>query len=153
MARFHDLDPLSYFDPVRSEKLVAVGWVETADQCDGGAVDDEFFDLLMELLADPWQPFAMAGSHRCTLCRYTGGPVEVRRGSRTARVGENNLFVPARDRVYVAPSSIVHYIDAHGYRPPEEFRAAVRGMPAMRSIGYLRLLAQHGLSAMAQRPR
>ncbi len=38
--------------------------------------------------------------------------------------------------VYVAPSTIVHYIDAHGYAPPPAFCHAVFTCPPMRTMEY-----------------
>ena len=50
--------------------------------------------------------------------------------------GTFNLFVPALARVYVAPSLVSHYIDAHGYLPPPAFLDAVQQCPPMRSDAY-----------------
>lgn len=149
MARYTDLDPLDYFGSAGTTKLLAVGWIESAEQCIGGEVDRGFFEALADLLVDPWQPVVAAGMHRCTLCRFTGGPSTVHVGARAIAVGANNMFVFGDDRVYVAPSTIVHYIDAHGYGPPVEFQVAVRRSPAMRSMDYLRLVQRHGLHRMA----
>lgn len=49
--------------------------------------------------------------------------------SRFVAVGVINLYIPSADCVYVAPSLIVHYIEAHGYRPPDSFCRAVLDCP------------------------
>lgn len=149
MARYEDLAPLDYFGEVDGARLVAIGWVESPEQCDGREVDAPLFEALVHLLLDPWQPFAMAGFHECTMCKYTGGPHSLKYGSMTVRLGANNLFVFGQDQVYVAPSTIVHYIDAHGYSPPQEFRMAVHATPPMRSVEYLKLVRHHGLHRLA----
>ena len=51
-------------------------------------------------------------------------------------LGATNIWVPAGDRIFVAPSLILHYIDAHGYRPPDAFIDAVRQCPPQRSPEY-----------------
>jgi hypothetical protein len=51
-------------------------------------------------------------------------------------VGCTNLFVPGDGVVYVAPSMIVHYLDAHRYQPPAAFLAAVDACPPMGSAAY-----------------
>ena len=38
--------------------------------------------------------------------------------------------------MYVAPQLIVHYIDAHDYRPPGVFCAAVEACPPLGSAAY-----------------
>jgi hypothetical protein len=40
----------------------------------------------------------------------------------------------------VSPSSIAHYIDAHGYCPPAVFQEAAMKCPQMRSADYMRAL-------------
>ena len=45
-------------------------------------------------------------------------------------VGSANVFVPGRNVLYMAPSLVVHYIDAHGYRPPDDFHGGRRALPA-----------------------
>lgn len=34
--------------------------------------------------------------------------------------------------MYAAPSLVHHYVVAHGYKPPEEFIAAVMAFPSVR---------------------
>lgn len=63
-------------------------------------------------------------------------------------MGIGNLFVPAADTIFVAPSLIVHYIDAHEYCPPQPFKDAVLGCPKMRSMKYLKAIRQHAPKEM-----
>ena len=80
-------------------KVIAIGWLDRSHPYTQGPVGEPFFSRLMELLVDPWQPAIMAGSHRCDLCLFSGGPGTVHFGSgslqRSVRVGQTNLFVPA----------------------------------------------------------
>ena len=137
MTYFKDLNPCSYFGKW-SETLSAIGWLDMGNDFAKGAVSDENFMALVRLCADPWQPVAVAGRHRCPFCRFTGGPAEfIYRGVDVA-LGASNVFVPCGDRVFVAPTMIVHYIDAHEYAPPSEFQEAVMRCPEMRSFAYLK---------------
>lgn len=122
--------------------VLAVGWLDDAHPYTRGSVDRDDFDTLISLLANPWQPFVSAGRHACPFCRFSGGPARV--GEVT--MGSANLFVPAEACVYVAPSLILHYIDAHGYAPPDAFWEAVRACPPMRSMAYLKRVAVLGLT-------
>ena len=60
------------------------------------------------------------------------------------RFGANNLFVPGEGVIYVAPSMIAHYIDAHAYEPPRVFWEAVMKCPEMWSDGYGQALMLNG---------
>ena len=45
----------------------------------------------------------------------------------TSRLGNGEIYVLAGGIIYTAPTLVIHYIDAPGYLPPEEFRAALAG--------------------------
>lgn len=148
MSYYADLSPCDYFGP-SDTALLAVGWLDSQHSFQKGRVDRAFFDALSRLLENPWQPFATAGRHGCELCTFTGGPAEIRVGEVTIAVGAANVFVPSDDGVFVAPSLIVHYIDAHEYVPPDAFQRAVIACPPMRSIDYLKALRSHGVHRLA----
>lgn len=46
--------------------------------------------------------------------------------------------------IYIAPSTVIHYIDAHHYCPPDEFQKAVVNCPEMRSMNYLKAILANG---------
>ena len=73
----------------------------------------------------------------------------MRIGDNDIMLGAANVFVPSDEAIYVAPSLVLHYIDAHAYLPPEEFRRAVEACPPMRSIEYLKALRRHGVRVPA----
>ena len=97
-----------------------------------GTVPEAFYRRLTELLRDPWQPFAAAGMHQCSLCQFDGA------------TGTANVFVPFNGRILVAPELILHYINCHNYCPPEEFVDAVLECPDTRSMDYKRKLIANG---------
>ena len=129
-----DLEPLGHDD------IVAVGWLEPGKEFHRGAVTREFVAAFCDLAVNPWQPFAYAGSHACGYCRLTGGPAYFQAGNRSIRVGSANLYVPGGSKLYLCPSLIIHYADAHEYAPPEEFMRAVLECPLMRSTEYLKAI-------------
>lgn len=139
MAHFADDAPCTAYGCIAAKRLRAVGWLERGHEHLRGEVEMSLITRLAELLEDPWQPSAAGGFHRCPFCRL-GGPVSVQIGGLSLRPGSANLIVPATAFVYVAPSLILHYVDAHGYLPPEEFVDAVMRCPPMRSMEYLKLL-------------
>lgn len=137
MASYADLSPCDYFGRW-SELLIAVGWLDHPPASPCGPVSRDFFDRLAELLVDPWQPVVAAGRFPCPFCRFSGGPAQQAFGESVVTMGAANIFVPGEDRVFVAPSLVLHTIDAHGYCPPEVFQDAVLRCPPMKSIAYLK---------------
>lgn len=148
MAHFQDLTPCNYFP--WWEQLLAVGWLENGHAYPRGAVDEKFFAALFRLCVKPWwPPVATAGFHRCSLCRFTGGPGGMSYQGAGVSFGTGNVIVPGEERVFVAPTMILHYIDAHEYVPPKEFQEAVLKCPEMRSMAYLKAIKARGVSLTA----
>ena len=98
-----------------------------------GSVPRAVYDRLCELFRDPWQPFVCAGRHECNLCRFNA-----------EASAATNLFVPGDGALYVCPELILHYINAHGYAPPEAFCNALLQCPDTRTIDYKRRLIASG---------
>ncbi|MFK7999338.1 MAG: hypothetical protein AB8H86_07055 [Polyangiales bacterium] len=125
---------------------VAMGWLGPQSVFSTGPVAPAFFGRLMELLIDPWQPAVFASFDSCDLCQFTNGPAHVSFGESRVGVGERIVFVPSETgELFVAPSLIAHYIDAHHYQPPARFVSAVTKCPPMRSMAYLRALLACGV--------
>jgi hypothetical protein len=125
---------------------VAVGWLAADRAYTRGEVEPESFFALAALLRNPWSPAVLAGRYPCPFCRFTGGPWSMHVDGSAITLGTGLVFVPSESRIFVAPSMILHYIDAHGYAPPPEFLAAVRACPPMRSMEYLKRLRALGVS-------
>jgi len=123
-----DLSPYS-----DSERIVAVGWLSRDRKYPSGEVPSDVYRKLQELLVQPWQPAVTAGVHRCDLCLYAG-----------EKTGARNLFIPDGTRVFIVPELILHYMNAHQYRPPDEFCRAVTNCPPMGSQEYRRALLAAG---------
>src|SRR5205807_10247782 len=62
----------------------AVGWLERGHDYPTGPADAAFFQRLVELLQDPWEPAVSLGFHRCDLCQFPSH----------AHTGKRNLYVP-----------------------------------------------------------
>jgi hypothetical protein len=60
--------------------------------------DGPFVGALLGLLANPWEPLAFAGFHRCEFCRISGGPSQMQGLS----LGTSNLYVPRFPRPHRA---------------------------------------------------
>jgi hypothetical protein len=148
MAHYADLTPCDYFTPHHEGKLLAVGWLARRRTYSRGEVSTDVVARIHQLLVNPWDPGGFLGWHDCDFCRVSTGPQQVTLNNVSVHLGINNLFVPSADRLLVAPSLIIHYIDAHEYSPPPEFCDAVLACPEMRSMDYLKLIrkvAPHAL--------
>jgi hypothetical protein len=137
---FEDLGRCTYFPA--DVPLVAVGWLDFQRPFATGTTDRTVYLALIGLLKNPWQPMVSAGFHECNLCQFEA---EAR--------GVANLFVPADGKIFVCPELIVHYINAHGYKPPENFCAAVLSCPPMRSMQYLKAISSQGGARMIRHER
>jgi hypothetical protein len=133
MAWYEDLTPCDYFGTERASFLRSVGWLSRGRHFPTGTVDERVYPKLVELLLDPWQPAVATGPHPCDLCLYKP---EAR--------GVKNLFLPGNGCIFVCPELIVHYMNAHGYCPPQVFCDAVLACPAMRSMEYHKAVLANG---------
>lgn len=109
----------------------AVGWLHPDHPYSNGDVSPEFLSCLRRFVAK-WQSSAIAlgfpfagGLHECEFCQK-------------ARAA-GNFGVPCGASLFVAPEMVLHYIEEHGYRPPDEFIAALLKCPLPDSDAYQKL--------------
>ena len=114
------------------ECVRAIGWLAAGQDFPKGEVPPQFLEKLREHLKVPWQTIKFWGSHRCELCPPNSH----------APSDSNNLWIPGDAVVYVAPAMILHYIEAHQYKPPDEFITAVLECPAQNASAYLKRMDQ-----------
>src|SRR5215475_4192839 len=146
MPYFEDLSVCTFFGV---KKFKAVGWLASGQPFKERQTDlsEAHFRKLLQLLKRPWEPLSCAGYHTCEFCvepeedftRFTA-----KRYGLMIHYGITNLFVPGKDCIYVAPSMIAHYVEAHAYEPPGEFWEAVLSCPEMRSEPYKKALILNG---------
>ena len=115
------------------DHIRAVGWLSVEQPYTKGEVPPGFVARLQEF-AEAWYHCSEAlnwpifmGGHECELCDrfYSSG----------------NFAIPAGDLLFVAPEMLPHYVEAHGYRPPDEFIAAVMNSPLPNSKEYAAAIA------------
>ncbi len=144
MTWYQDLTACDYFGSKSKARLLAVGWLERGHAYPNGQLDD--LRPLFELCRKPWQPTLFLGWHDCSLCDSAEGPGSFEADGESVNIGTYNLFVPdlPSDCIYVAPTMILHYIEAHNYLPPEGFLEAVQCCPKMGSDEYFQALKTVG---------
>lgn len=119
MSYFADLTPYAYFPAspycVQHDAL-NVGWLSKGAPFESGEVQDGFVAALRQLEVVN----LCRGSHRCEFCEHSPGVLE------REKAGNGEIRVTGADgTVYAAPVLIAHYVEAHGYRPPQAFIDAV----------------------------
>lgn len=125
MSYYPDLSPYDYWPSLLP--LKNVGWLEPGGEFPTGEVPSGAMDALVELVGEP--DAVTRGVHRCEFCPTLEAVDDTGR----LMVHGSELFlgnaeVRVRDDEgtwYAAPTLVAHYIDAHGYRPPAGFVAAL----------------------------
>lgn len=126
MAYFADLDTTTQI--TRGPHVRAIGWLSAKHTYPRGSSSAAFIDRLRSLCqrwiesvgALDW-PVA-AGPHTCELCNQFRA--------------SGYIGVPAGEALFVAPEMVAHYVEQHGYLPPEEFVDAVLASPAPGTTDY-----------------
>lgn len=135
MTHIPDLASVSYLG--LSGPIRAVGWLESTHDFRRGAVDPDFRERLMALIARPISAYFHRGFYSCSLCAAEGRP------GPDPRTSQAVLLVPASDCLYESPIWIGHYVSDHHYQPPEEFRRAVQSCATPGSEEFRSALAAH----------
>ena len=101
----------------------AIGWLDDKHVFQAGEAPAEFVRKLQKIIekyaesegALGWILDSFFGYHTCELChKFDHG---------------GNFGVPAGQVLYVAPAMISHYVEEHGYLPPQQFIDAVLESP------------------------
>ena len=113
------------------DAAIAVGWLDDAHTFPAGSVPDGFLAALRDLGAQ--EVNVMRGVHPCVFCPKPHDQREPRPWiyARSDSAGEyllghGEIHVRGIDgQLFAAPTLIVHYVEAHHYRPPHAFVDAV----------------------------
>jgi hypothetical protein len=111
MAYYADLSPYEYALDEPPD-TVNIGWLEPRRPYPTGTTPEAFRARLRDLCGQPMN--LTIGYHTCLFCQ-DGQPAR----------GSGEIRVSGDGKVYAAPALVHHYVEAHGYKPPEEFIEAV----------------------------
>ena len=134
MAHFPDLSPYAYGHQSHPG-VVHVGWLGGNHEYPKGRVAGQVIEKLRQLATRPTELYR--GFHICELCSHPKGLLaEADWEWAKSRASNGEIRVTAGVITYAAPVLIVHYIQAHGYLPPDEFlRAVTNASPKGKSDG------------------
>ena len=134
MAYFPDLTPYSYL-PGHMAAL-NVGWLDVEHPYRKGFVTSGVVDRLREFaVVNPVNQ--TRGFHCCELCRSEdlNSDITVQWKECFRKLGSAEIWVTSRTGVsYAAPDLISHYIESHGYMPPDIFLEALSGVVLTKAI-------------------
>lgn len=89
----------------------SIGWLDDSVEFPTGPVTESVARALRRFAEQPIR--RMRGTHRCPFCPES-----------SAARGTGELWLRgASGPIYVAPTLLPHYVEAHRYRPPDEFLA------------------------------
>jgi len=108
-------------DRLSGEGVRAIGWLHPKHPYPQGEVPEDFLTRLKEHMVrwelssrDLWW-YLFRGGHDCEFC-----------GQGYSHI---NVGIPWNGLLYVVPELVIHYIEDHGYSPPQEFISAVLAAP------------------------
>jgi hypothetical protein len=119
---FPDFSSYSYLLPWPLDSVLNVGWLDEKHPYRNGQVDSVVTEKL-RWLAGGHAVRRTRGFHQCPFCAHDGQEPSVKRP-----LGMAEVWVPRSGGFFAAPELVVHYIQAHGYCPPDEFLNAVRSV-------------------------
>lgn len=143
MAYFEDLSAYCYSQRYIVPGLKNVGWLERDHEYDRASPSDDVLTLLWEFCKYPVAQ--CRGLHVCDLCG-TSAPTTASKLGVQLLLGGGEIRVFSDDyAIYAAPDLIYHYVEAHDYKPPDEFIRALRGICQPSSKEYAERLKSIGL--------
>lgn len=110
------------------QKLKELAFLDVKNQDDirNGTFEEEKAVIVDQMLT-------RGAPHQCSFCvddvvNLSPSEVEIYSGDRIKVLGLNEICIPSANGkvVYSCPTLICHYIESHGYLPPEEFVEALK---------------------------
>ncbi len=99
-------------------KTVAVGYLDITEEYQKGPVSQNFINKL-KIAWNTGGVLASLGYHECEFCE----------GKNKATSGSEKMLRDEVNKIeYRFPQMIFHYIEEHGYQPPEDFVLFVMGL-------------------------
>lgn len=126
---FEDLTPYTYlklFRKAQRQPILNVGWLDAQHSFTLGPIKDGILDRLFEQCGIRMN--LTKGYHVCPFCPPPASFVtglRVTRHGKTLVLGDAEIHVHGDGVIFVAPNLVFHYVEAHGYRPPDAFLAAL----------------------------
>jgi hypothetical protein len=124
-----ELQAYNYHLPYSLDNVRMVGWIDSAHPFPTGQTGTEVSSKLSRIIGMRFEEFdvhvnVVRGVHPCNFCGRDIRIVDPKGNS--TFLGMSELWLPFGSYWIAAPSLIVHYMEEHGYQPPQEFLEAVK---------------------------
>jgi hypothetical protein len=123
---YPDLTPYDYGTTEYKDAL-NIGWIEMGREFPTGDFPEK--QELLRKLKEKRIENKYRGWHDCDFCECYEDKIDSTGNIGTFlifdRTGNGEYIVQWNGKTYAAPMLVVHYIDSHNYRPPQEFIDAV----------------------------
>jgi hypothetical protein len=139
MSYFEDLSAYRYLGAFARPGTRNVGWLGLQGNFEKLAPSKEDLGILWKFCEI--SVAQTRGIHPCLFCKQDC--VVCNRDQLSLILGSSEIRVFAPDGfIYAAPTLIYHYVEAHHYRPPDEFMRALRNGPHPPSANYFAKLKE-----------
>ncbi len=128
-----DLSPYCYRLPYCLNGVQTVGWLDASHDFPVGNPSNELIDKLRVLIKTRTKTFdlhvnTVRGIHPCNFC---GEDIQL---DRKTMLGMSEIWIPSGELWLATPSLVIHYMEAHGYIPPNVFSDGVIGLDTSMTI-------------------
>jgi len=129
--------------------VLAVGWIEAGRPFSTGVTPRAVVEHLNEHLAHSKRLREDSGitvfeACFCSICwdAGVGNSWDDWAEKRSCPEESANIYIPFQEGVYISPGLVIHYIQEHSYRPPDEFIENVLVCPSPNSEEYKNLVSE-----------
>jgi len=151
MAYFPDLTEYTYLEYFARPLTVNVGWLDTGRPFEAEWPSEDFLNCLWHRCK--FRVAQTRGLHECPFCPQGIDSNYHERNEEAQLLGSFEIRVfGEKGTIYAAPSTIFHYVDIHGYKPPFEFVRAIYESPSPPCSEYFRRLREIDLECREASP-
>lgn len=129
---YEDLTECDYFGEEYSKTLIAVGWLENGKPYRKGESPKGILEKLYEFSKTPGMYEMFLGYHICDFCDFVN-----------VNLGATAILIAHKNKVYICPALIIHYIESHQYLPPSEFIEAVENYDHQSAMEYFKKIREN----------
>lgn len=130
---YEDLTECDYAYVILPSRI-AVGWLEKGKPYTTGETGREIVEKIYEFNKTPGMYMRFLGYHECDFCDFV-----------SIELGSTTLLIAYKNKVYVCPALIAHYIESHSYFPPTEFIEAVLNYDHQFAMEYFKKIRENKL--------
>ncbi len=128
---FEDLTECAYFGNILPTRIT-VGWLEDGKSYTRGETLGEIVEKIHEFNKTSGMYVRFLGYHECDFGDFVN-----------IELGATTILIAYKNKVYVCPTLITHYIESHSYLPPDEFVEAVLNYDHQYAMEYFKQIREN----------